>query len=487
MSALVSAQPETPRPITGREIRREAVENCLQAVRNQTQRRTDEGLSAHNFFVGVANVILVTYVFGAHPEHFWILYAFECLYLFPKRYSRPSFVLRLSISCGGADRPSAAIEHPRMSASICEELESCQARSISRNGVVLLYSLYKHIRWTRAKALGCQLYWLDYCWFVNFVGQGCLVVFFADALLRYTYQQHQSSRDMVDVMWSGAPETGLSALLASYGYERSRLSPEVRRLVFGTFFATSTGPLLGSVIALQNALVFHSLDNMINVLIHLFPPLLFYTLKFKTQRILDVYPGVFNLHYIDELDVVTDVVLPGVALYWAWWLFYAPWLLTVGKELPNRSKAQIAEAAKRLQERMKSSKQPAQCSPGPEYYDTVFHAIMRGSGPIVGTVDGVLGIRGEEKRQRQQANSFSRAQIMGYMCTHAFAAHIGFLLSIPLWYSRDFFRAMLVASVSSAIWHAASRYNHQLGKAYEKVVLAELQKIDEPAKTPEQS
>lgn len=68
------------------QIERRAVELCLEAVRGQMKRREEEGLSATAFFVGVSNVIFITYVFGAFPEHFWLLYALESLYLFPKRY-----------------------------------------------------------------------------------------------------------------------------------------------------------------------------------------------------------------------------------------------------------------------------------------------------------------------------------------------------------------------------------------------------------------
>eukprot|EP00392_Amoebophrya_sp_AT5.2_P018413 g18946.t1 len=393
------------------QIERRAVELCLEAVRGQMKRREEEGLSATAFFVGVSNVIFITYVFGAFPEHFWLLYALESLYLFPKR-------------------------------------------------------------WARARRTGRQLYWLDYCWCVNFIGQTVLTLFFTDAMFRAIHQNRQAfwqnalalaggrdtNANTVSPLTFLLPEPIASTTeewIATYlaGYRDSYLTLGVRRLVFGTLFGSACGPLVGAVITLQNALVFHSVDQLIGIFIHLFPALLFYTLRFKTARIQLQYPGVFDLSYIPDMDPVYEILLPSIGLYWAWWLLYTPWLLLVGRTLPARSRNE------------KTGK----------FLDTVMHSILRtGTGPVCAAVDKLVPMSPDERAQRRKADDFTVGQTVAYMLTHALTTHVGFCLSLPMFHFRNFFRGFLVCSVLSSIWQASTRYAHQLGKAYEKALVTQL-------------
>jgi len=50
-------------------------------------------------------------------------------------------------------------------------------------------------------------------------------------------------------------------------------------LLFKIVYTLSTGPLLFAIIAWRNSFVFHSLDKMTSVLIHIFPPLVTYCLR----------------------------------------------------------------------------------------------------------------------------------------------------------------------------------------------------------------
>lgn len=96
----------------------ETVRQVLATIQQQERKRIKEGFNEINFSVGVLNCMLVAYVFGNYPEHFWILYLVEALYLIP-----------LKIWQDWTSKPSCRIP-----------------------------------------------YYLDYCWIMNFLGIASLVV-----------------------------------------------------------------------------------------------------------------------------------------------------------------------------------------------------------------------------------------------------------------------------------------------------------------------
>jgi len=55
-----------------------AVLNEIDKIQNTT--RKDKGFKEWKFTLGLMNCLLVAYVFGCHPEHFWILYAIETVF-----------------------------------------------------------------------------------------------------------------------------------------------------------------------------------------------------------------------------------------------------------------------------------------------------------------------------------------------------------------------------------------------------------------------
>lgn len=74
--------------IRATDAERAAVKRCLAAVELQAKKRQGEGLSATTFFLGVVNSHLVVFVFAKLPQHFWVLYMFEAIMLFPIRFIR---------------------------------------------------------------------------------------------------------------------------------------------------------------------------------------------------------------------------------------------------------------------------------------------------------------------------------------------------------------------------------------------------------------
>merc|ERR1719326_983898 len=98
-------------------------------------------------------------------------------------------------------------------------------------------------RWknqTEAKPLKQNYYWFDFCWFANFTGLSFLLIIVYNAL---------------------------------YG---DQLSTELRTVLFSICWGIACGPLLLATGLLGNALVFHDVDNVASVLIHLFPSLVLY-------------------------------------------------------------------------------------------------------------------------------------------------------------------------------------------------------------------
>lgn len=63
-----------------------AIRKVLEQVNETVKKRKKEGMHEVNFALGVLNSFLMMYVFGAYPEHFWLLYFVESCYLLPRKF-----------------------------------------------------------------------------------------------------------------------------------------------------------------------------------------------------------------------------------------------------------------------------------------------------------------------------------------------------------------------------------------------------------------
>jgi Protein of unknown function (DUF2838) len=63
----------------------ETIRKVLLAVQKHEQTRIQEGFNELNFATGVLNSMLVAYVFGNFPEHFWLLWLLEAAALIPRK------------------------------------------------------------------------------------------------------------------------------------------------------------------------------------------------------------------------------------------------------------------------------------------------------------------------------------------------------------------------------------------------------------------
>eukprot|EP01062_Namystynia_karyoxenos_P036412 TRINITY_DN26521_c0_g1_i1.p1 TRINITY_DN26521_c0_g1~~TRINITY_DN26521_c0_g1_i1.p1 ORF type:complete len:428 (+),score=123.25 TRINITY_DN26521_c0_g1_i1:72-1286(+) len=99
-------------------------------------------------------------------------------------------------------------------------------------------------RFTRFRQTGCEWYLMDFCYFVEYLA----VIFCGLAWLRVEY--------------------GLETPLFQWNAEIVRAG-----------FAVSSGPLAWSVLIFRNSIVFHDIDHMTSVFIHVSPPLLFWCIR----------------------------------------------------------------------------------------------------------------------------------------------------------------------------------------------------------------
>ena len=198
-----------------------------------------------NFACGVLNTLLVTYVFAAHPQHFWLLYLFEGLYLLPR-------------------------------------------------------NLYDRVQ---AKPLNRVLSYLDYCWMMNTVALLSLICLVLHSTLHLPF------------------------------------SDAARKQLFVLLIGTACGPLMGAAMVLPFvALLFHSIDTMTGLFIHIFPPMLAFTLRWYPDLVRQAWPGVFKLDYLSEVHYyygggLSTVAGCSIACYFAWLIPYTVWMLLVGLNL----------------------------------------------------------------------------------------------------------------------------------------------------------
>jgi hypothetical protein len=100
-SRLATDLPTTPQAIaaatsanTSSTTTTTTAHKVLQEIDKVQEKRRQAGLNEINFTAGVLNVLLIAYVFGAYPQHFWILYVVESFYFIPYKcvllwYQRP--------------------------------------------------------------------------------------------------------------------------------------------------------------------------------------------------------------------------------------------------------------------------------------------------------------------------------------------------------------------------------------------------------------
>jgi Protein of unknown function (DUF2838) len=177
----------------------------LDEVDRIAQSQARNGLRNANFTFGLMNCLLVGYIFGAHPEHFWIVYALE----------------------------------------------------------TVVWMSFKFVRMMRAKPLSEVLYYLDFCWVMNALA---IVV--------------------------------LSLLILVGDHMSTSFRKELHLAAFGIY----CGPVFLAAMTLPFvAFLFHDVNTMANLIIHLMPSMQMYVVRWHAAAMYTTWPSMFRfLHWMNQ-------------------------------------------------------------------------------------------------------------------------------------------------------------------------------------------
>lgn len=296
-----------------------------------------------------------------------------------------------------------------------------------------------------AKPLNQALYYLDFCWFTNFFAMATLTAIILSNTLGLT------------------------------------INDEVRAVVFKAGLGVFCGVLVCANLVLPFvACLFHDVNTMTGLFIHLMvshstfclcycfaeiltnsslqPPVVMYTFVWYHDAIIEAWPSLFNLSYLQDgmtyFGGADSIATYSTAFYFTWWVLYVCFMLGGGGiDLPKKFKPDG--------------------TPANPKYDTVFHSSMR---------DGMCNFFGKIFRGRSRAeslalmetNMFDKVDFCLYMIAHMIASLSGIYVSGYLCYkSRFFFRLMLGASIVVAVVRGANRYTYYTTKMYSRVLRKE--------------
>merc|ERR1712232_783846 len=105
---------------------------------------------------------------------------------------------------------------------------------------------------------------------------------------------------------------------------------EWRMSCYILFYSCAHGPLSWAAIVLFQGLVFHSVEKMTSLFIHILPTIVCLSLRMDPDTLQEQWPNRFPTQ--EEWDLVTgwDVTYPGIVWYFCWLGLHGAWLLTVG-------------------------------------------------------------------------------------------------------------------------------------------------------------
>lgn len=353
-----------------------AVRRVLDHIELIASKRVNEGFNEFNFSVGVLNCFFICYMFGAHPEHIWLVYLVQGLYMIPRKF----------------------------------------------------------LNMWRARPLNQALYYLDFCWFLNFT-----------ALLF-----------IVGLLLSGGEHA---------------ISTAARETFFNAALGVSCGTLVGANILLPFvACLFHDVNTMTGLFIHLLPPMVMYTFMWHPEEIKEAWPDIFNLDYLEHVHFFPEkgpFFMPGtgldsvagnsVALYLLWWIPYVCFMLVVGIDLPRKYNQDGTSANPK--------------------YDTVFHSTMRGGVCIV--MGRVLWGRSKAESLRQmEENDFILADFFVYMVIHMSGSFFAlYIIGYPCFRVQSLHLSMLSILVILAVTRGSKRYTYYCTRMYGRYLRKEFSHV----------
>ena len=387
---------------------REMMIRVLDEIDMISVKRMSEGFNSWNFSFGVFNCFVICYIFGelpslslclycivlsidiidlsltyntllyalktgAHPEHLWVIYLVEGMYMIPRKF----------------------------------------------------FNMWK------AKPLNQALYYLDFCWCMNFTAFSVILL----------------------LVFSGI-----------FAHDEGLVSDVARKSFFNALMGVACGTLMGANIVLPFvACLFHDVNTMTGLFIHLMPPMVMYTFMWHADELRDHYPSIFHLTYLEGLKYfpvdgifftpgtgLESVAGNSVALYLLWWIPYVCFQLLIGIDLPKKIKDDG--------------------TPAKPKWDTVFHSTMRqGLCVSIGKV-----FRGRSKKDSIALcmdNNFDLIDFSIYMIAHGIAAMAAFYgIGYPCFESQQFHLFMIIFVTWLAVARGAKRYTYYTTKMYGRVL-----------------
>ena len=284
-------------------------------------------------------------------------------------------------------------------------------------------------------------YYLDLCWFLNFLGIFALLVF-----------------TLVDVL-------DLHAFV----------SEETRKQVYLAGTGSACGPLLGATVILPFvAFLFHDVRTMTNLFIHILPPIVAYTFLWHGNDIHDAWPNIFWLNYLDDVQFFPDsgpLFVPftglgtlagnGIALYFCWFIPYVLWMILIGMDLPRSKRRTLGKDGKPL----------------PPRYDTVFHSTVRGGLCIlIGQV--CWGRSKAESIRQMEASDFELRDFIVYMSAHCVGAVLSiYVLAYPCYASKTAHLCLLAGLTVICVYRGSKRYTYYSTRMYGHLIRKNFQEL----------
>lgn len=312
----------------------------------------------------------------------------------------------------------------------------------------------------KARPLNQALYYLDFCWMMNFAGSILIL---------------------------------LLVLAGLMGGSGEAVSNVAREACFNALLGVSTGPLMGANIVLPFvACLFHDVSTMTGLFIHIMPPMVMYTFMWKGDMIREAWPDVFHLSYLDhvhyfpesgmffvpgsgELGSLVPIHFPdfsadvnkltsciwkflgldsvagnSVTLYLLWWIPYVCFMLLFGIDI--------------------AKKYNPDGTPANPKYDTVFHSTMRGGTCLA--IGKVFRKRSKQDSLKQcEDNCFDLVDFFIYMAFHMIAALSAiFILGYPCFISESFHFGLICFVAALAVARGSKRYTYYTTKMYARQI-----------------
>lgn len=227
-------------------------------------------------------------------------------------------------------------------------------------------------------------------------------------------------------------------------------------LTFCSISFSDLSPLLAATALPYIALLFHDVDTLTGLFIHIFPPMEAYALRWHSDEIRERWPQFFHLNYLDSVHFLPlegrlagSVAGNTLILYALWFILYLIWMLGVGLDLPRKDRK----------------------GPGGEpKYDTCFHAFMRGGACLV--IGETLWRRPRAVSRKQvETNHFERRDVLVHMTYHACMALASiFILGYACYTFKVIHGAALTVMTTIAVRRGAKRYSYYATSLYSRTL-----------------